>query len=158
MGVPITKKGYEALQAELIRLRKKERPQVIQDIAEAREHGDLRENAEYKAAKERQQLIDIRMSEIEAKLADSQIIDVTSVRSETVVFGATVKIMDLESQQEKQYTLVGQEEADLKNGTTSVQSPIGRALIGHRVGDIVEVHRPAGLAEYEIQTIIFGES
>jgi len=158
MGVPITKKGYEALQAELIRLRKKERPQVIQDIAEAREHGDLRENAEYKAAKERQQLIDIRMSEIEAKLADSQIIDVTSVRSETVVFGATVKIMDLESQQEKQYTLVGQEEADLKNGTISVQSPIGRALIGHRVGDIVEVHRPAGLAEYEIQTIIFGES
>ncbi len=158
MGVPITKKGYEALQAELIRLRKKEHPQVIQDIAEAREHGDLRENAEYKAAKERQQLIDIRMSEIEAKLADSQIIDVTSVRSETVVFGATVKIMDLESQQEKQYTLVGQEEADLKNGTISVQSPIGRALIGHRVGDIVEVHRPAGLAEYEIQTIIFGES
>lgn len=75
-----------------------------------------------------------------------------------MVFGATVKIMDLESQQEKQYTLVGQEEADLKNGTTSVQSPIGRALIGHRVGDIVEVHRPAGLAEYEIQTIIFGES
>lgn len=158
MGVPITKKGYEALQAELIRLRKKERPQVIQDIAEAREHGDLRENAEYKAAKERQQLIDIRIAEIEAKLADSQIIDVTNVTSETVVFGATVKIMDLESQQEKQYTLVGQEEADLKNGTISVQSPIGRALIGHRVGDIVEVHRPAGLAEYEIQTIIFGES
>lgn len=158
MGVPITKKGYEALKAELEHFRKVERPKNIQDIAEAREHGDLRENAEYKAAKERQQFIETRIAEIEKKLAESQVIDVSSLNSETVVFGATVRIVDLETQEEKQYTLVGQEEADLKKGTISVQSPIGRALIGHKVGDIVEVHRPAGAVEYEIQAIAFGES
>lgn len=157
MGVPITKKGYEALKTELIRLRKEERPKVIQDIAEAREHGDLRENAEYKAAKERQQFIETRIAEIEGKLASSQVIDVSNVNSETVVFGATVRLVDIESQEEKQYTLVGQEEADLKNGTISVQSPIGRALIGHKIGDLVEVHRPAGIIEYEIQGIFFEE-
>lgn len=157
MGVPITKKGYEALKAELEHFRKVERPKNIQDIAEAREHGDLRENAEYKAAKERQQFIETRIAEIEKKLAESQVIDVSSLNSETVVFGATVRIVDLETQEEKQYTLVGQEEADLKKGTISVQSPIGRALIGHKVGDIVEVHRPAGAVEYEIQAIAFGE-
>lgn len=157
MPVPITKKGYENLKAELARLRKVERPKNIQDIAEAREHGDLRENAEYKAAKERQQFIDTRMAELEHKLGDAHVIEVTPGQSETVVFGATVRLLDLESEEEKLYMLVGQEEADLKNGSISVQSPIGRALISHRVGDIVQVNRPAGMVEYEIQEIFFQE-
>lgn len=157
MSVPITKKGYEALKAELIRLRKEDRPQNIQDIAEAREHGDLRENAEYKAAKERQQFIDTRMAELEGKLMECQVIEVTDLQGDKVVFGATVGVEDVESQEKKQYTLVGQEEADLKNGTISVQSPFGRALIGHRVGDFVEVNRPAGKIEYEILSISFEE-
>jgi len=157
MAVPMTKKGYENLKAELDRLRKVERPKNIQDIAEAREHGDLRENAEYKAAKERQQFIDTRMSELEHKLGDAHVIEVTTGMSETVVFGATVKLRNLDSDEEKSYTLVGQEEADLKNGSISVQSPIGRALISHRVGDIVQVNRPAGMILYEIQEIFFKE-
>ncbi|MDT7041124.1 transcription elongation factor GreA [Candidatus Nitronereus thalassa] len=157
MSVPMTKKGYEALKAELDRLRKVERPKNIQDIAEAREHGDLRENAEYKAAKERQQFIDTRMAELEHKLGSAEVIEVTPGVSETVMFGATVRLMDLESEEEKSYTLLGQEEADLKNGSISVQSPIGRALIGHRVGDIVQVNRPAGMIEYQIKEIFFQE-
>lgn len=157
MPVPITKKGYENLKAELDRLRKVERPKNIQDIAEAREHGDLRENAEYKAAKERQQFIETRMAELEHKLADAHIIEVEPGPCDTVVFGATVRLLDLETGEEKTYTLVGQEEADLKNGSISVQSPIGRALISHRVGDIVQVNRPAGTVEYEIQDIFFQE-
>lgn len=158
MAVPITKKGYENLKAELVRFRKVERPKNIRDIAEAREHGDLRENAEFKAAKERQQFIDTRMAELEYKLGDAQVIEVTAGMSETVVFGATVRLLNLESEEEKLYTLIGQEEADLKNGSISVQSPIGRALISHRVGDIVKVNRPAGMIEYEIQEIFFQES
>ena len=157
MKVPMTKKGYEALQAELTRLRRDERPKVIQAITEAREHGDLKENAEYKAAKEHQQFIDTRMSELEYKLGSAQVVEISSGTSETVVFGVTVALLNMETQEEKQYTLVGQDEADLKNGSISVQSPIGRALIGHRVGDIVEVHRPAGMIEYEIQSIGFEE-
>ncbi len=157
MAVPITKKGYENLKAELVRFRKVERPKNIREIAEAREHGDLRENAEFKAAKERQQFIDTRMAELEYKLGDAQVIEVTAGMSETVVFGATVRLLNLESEEEKLYTLIGQEEADLKNGSISVQSPIGRALISHRVGDIVKVNRPAGMIEYEIQEIFFQE-
>ncbi|MGD9851473.1 MAG: transcription elongation factor GreA [Nitrospirales bacterium] len=158
MKVPMTKKGFEALQAELTRLRRDERPKVIQAILEAREHGDLKENAEYKAAKEHQQFIDNRMAELEYKLGEAQIVEMASGTSETVVFGTTVVMTNLESQEEKRYTLVGQEEADLKNGTISVQSPLGRALIGHRVGDIVEVHRPAGMIEYQIQSIVVEET
>ena len=157
MGTPITKKGFDALKVELERLRKVDRPQNIQDIAEAREHGDLRENAEYTAAKERQQFIDARISEIERKLGEAQVIEVGSGTSDTVVFGTTVRLTDVESEDAKTYTLVGQEEADVKNGSISVQSPLGRALIGHRVGDVVQVHRPAGMIEYEIQEIFFQE-
>lgn len=158
MAVPITKKGFEALRAELVRLRKVDRPQNIQDIAEAREHGDLRENAEYKAAKERQQFIDTRTSELEGKLVEAQVIEITPGKGDTVVFGATVRMIDVESEEEKTYTLVGLEEADIKNGSISVQSPIGRALIGHKVGDVVQVTRPAGKVEYEILDIYFEES
>ena len=157
MKVPMTKKGYEALQAELTRLRREERPKVIQAITEAREHGDLKENAEYKAAKEHQQFIDTRMAELEHKLGSAQVVERSGGESETVVFGVTVSLLNMESQEGKRYTLVGQDEADIKDGSISVQSPIGRALIGHRVGDIVEVHRPAGVIEYEIQSICFEE-
>lgn len=149
----MTKKGYEALRAELDRLYKQDRPQVIQAIAEAREHGDLRENAEYSAAKERQGFIEARIAEIKHKLQEAQIIETPEGSSETVIFGSTVRIVDLQTGEEKQYTLVGQEEADIKKGLISVQSPIGRALIGHKVGETVEVHRPAGQVEYEIQQI-----
>jgi transcription elongation factor GreA len=157
MNVPMTKKGYEALQAELTRLRREERPKVIQAITEAREHGDLKENAEYKAAKEHQQFIDTRMAELEYKLGSAQVVEISTGESEIVVFGVTVSLLNMESQEGKRYTLVGEDEADIKNGSISVQSPIGRALIGHRVDDIVEVHRPAGVIEYEIQSICFEE-
>ena len=157
MTTPITKKGYEALKAELDRLRKVERPKVIEAIQEARAHGDLSENAEYEAAKERQGFIESRITELERKLAEARIIETSHLSGETVVFGATVVLLDLQGQQEKQYTLVGQDEADLKNGRISVQSPVGRALIGHRVGDHVEVTTPSGVAEYEIKAIRFDE-
>jgi len=157
MPTPITKKGYEALKAELDRLRKVERPKVIEAIAEARSHGDLSENAEYDAAKERQGFIEARINELERKLADARIIDTTNLSSETVVFGATVLLREMQSQQQKQYTLVGQDEADLKNGKISVQSPVGKALIGRRVGDQVEVTTPTRVVEYEICGIRFEE-
>ena len=157
MPTPITKKGYEALKTELDRLRKTERPKVIEAIAEARAHGDLSENAEYEAAKERQGFIEARMSELERKLADARIIDTANLSGDTVVFGATVGLIELPSRQKKQYTLVGQDEADLKNGKISVQSPVGKALIGRRVGDQVEVTTPAKVVEYEIVEIRFDE-
>lgn len=157
MKIPMTKKGYEALQTELSRLKREDRPKNIQAITEAREHGDLKENAEYKAAKEQQQFINNRMTEVEHRLANAQVVEITVGETETVLFGVTVSMLNMETQEVKQYTLLGEDEADLKNGSISVQSPIGRALIGHRVGDIVEVHRPAGMIEYEIQAIRFEE-
>lgn len=158
MPTPITKKGYDALRAELDRLKKVERPKVIGDIAEARSHGDLSENAEYDAAKERQGFIESRIKELEGKLADARIIEIANRTSETIVFGATVVVIESESQQKKQYMLVGQDEADLKDGKISVQSPVGRALIGKRVGDFVEVQTPARVAEYEVLEIRFEEA
>ena len=132
---------------------RKERPKVIEAIAEARAHGDLSENAEYDAAKDRQGFIEARISELERKLAEARIVETANLASETVVFGATVLLLDTESKQERQYTLVGQDEADLKNSRISVQSPVGRALIGRRVGDLVEVTAPAKVIEYEIREI-----
>ncbi len=155
MPTPITKKGYDALKAELDRLHKVERPKVIEAIAEARAHGDLSENAEYDAAKERQGFIEARISELNHKLADARIIDTSKLSSETVVFGATVLIVESESKQKKQYPLVGQDEADLQDGKISVQSPVGKALIGNRVGDLVEVTTPARVVEYEVCEIRF---
>jgi transcription elongation factor GreA len=155
MPTPITKKGYETLKAELDRLRKVERPKVIEAIAEARAHGDLSENAEYDAAKERQAFIEARLIELESKLADARIIDTTGRTSDTVVFGATVVLIEQEAQQKKQYTLVGQDEADLKLARISVQSPVGRALIGKKVGDLVEVTTPVKVVEYEVVEIRF---
>jgi len=156
MPTPITKKGYEALKVELERLRK-ERPKIIEAIAEARAHGDLSENAEYDAAKDRQGFVESRIKELEGKLADARIIENTNRTSETIIFGATVGLLETQSNQKKQYTLVGQDEADLKDGKISVQSPVGRALIGKRVGDLVEVTKPAKVVEYEVLNIRFDE-
>jgi len=153
--IPITKKGYEALQAELERYKKVERPKNIRDIEEARAHGDISENAEFEAAKERQSHIDGRIRDLEHKLAEAQIIDTSNLSTEKVVFGATVTVKDLQSDKEQRYTLVGQDEADLKNGKISVQSPVGRALIGKHVGDTLEVQTPAKVAEYEVLNICF---
>jgi len=158
MPTPITKKGYEALKADLDRLKKVERPKVIEAIAEARSHGDLSENAEYDAAKDRQGFIEARINELEGKLADARIIETTGRTSETVVFGATVLLIEAESGQKKQYMLVGQDEADLKVGKISVQSPVGKALIGKRAGDRVEVKTPAKVVEYEVVEIRFDEA
>lgn len=157
MPTPITKKGYEALKAELDHLRKVERPKNIEAIAEARAHGDLSENAEYDAAKERQGFIQSRMAVIETRLADARIIEITGRTTETVVFGATVSVIEQESQSKKRYTLVGQDEADMKFNKISVQSPVGRALIGKRVGDFVEVKTPVKMVEYEVIEIKFEE-
>lgn len=157
MPTPITKKGYEALKAELDRLKKVERPKVIEAIAEARSHGDLSENAEYDAAKERQGFIESRINEVENKLADARIIETAGRTSDTVVFGATVLLVEMEAKQKKQYTLVGQDEADLKNGKISIQSPVGKALIGKRVGDQVAVTTPVKIVEYEVIEIRFDD-
>jgi transcription elongation factor GreA len=151
--IPITKEGYEKLKRELDRIIKVERPKNIRDIEEARAHGDLSENAEYHAAKERQGHLDAKKRELEYKLSHAQIIDVSKLSNEKVVFGASVTLVDSDSGDIKKYTLVGQEEADLKKGKISVQSPVGRALIGHKVGDIVTIKTPAKTVEYEIQEI-----
>ena len=155
---PITKNGYAALQAELERYKKVERPKNIKDIEEARGHGDLKENAEYHAAKERQSHIAARINDLEHKLAEAQIIDTSNFSSEKVLFGATVTLKDNQTDKEQRYTLVGQDEGDLKNGRISVQSPVGRALIGKRVGDTFEVKTPAKVVEYEVLNICFEES
>ena len=157
MPTPMTKKGYDALKAELDRLRKVERPQVIEAIAEARAHGDLSENAEYDAAKERQGFIEARIAEIETKLADARIVEIAGRTSDTIVFGATVSVIEQESQAKRQYTLVGQDEADMEFNRISIQSPVGRALIGKRVGDFIEVKTPVKTVEYEVIEIKFEE-
>ena len=155
---PITKKGYKALQAELERYKKVERPKNIRDIEEARAHGDISENAEFEAAKERQSHIDGRIRDLEHKLAEAEIIDTSNFSTEKIVFGATVTVKELNTDKEQRYTLVGQDEADIKEGKISVQSPVGRALIGKRVGDTVKVQTPAKVAEYEVLEICFEET
>lgn len=158
MKIPMTKKGYERLRSELERLIKNERPKILSEIAEARSHGDLSENAEYHAAKERQGFIEGRIKELETKLADAQVIDTAKLKGDRVVFGATVTLLDLNDEARKKYTLVGQDESDLKIGKISVHSPVGRALINRSVGDTVEIHTPARRLEYEILEIRFEEA
>lgn len=149
--VPITKRGAELLKEELHRLKTKERPAVINAIAEARAQGDLSENAEYDAAKEKQSFIEGRIAELEGKLSAAQIIDPTTLDAEgRVVFASTVDLEDLESGQNVTYQIVGEDEADLKQLKISVTSPIARALIGKYAGDVVEVNAPSGPREYEI--------
>lgn len=152
--VPLTVKGAEKLKSELQELKTVRRPKVIQAIAEARAHGDLKENAEYHAAREQQSFIEGRIREIEAKLANAQIIDVTQVKADgKVVFGATVELEDLESGVTVTYQIVGDDEADIKLGLISISSPIARSLIGKEVEDVVEVRTPKGIREYEIHAI-----
>lgn len=153
---PITARGAEKLRDELIHLKSVMRPRVIEAIAEARAHGDLKENAEYHAAREQQGFIEGRIKEIEAKLGNAQIIDVTKVNADgKVVFGATVELEDLDSEAEYRYQIVGEDEADIKESKISVSSPIARALIGKRVGDVVTVKAPGGDREYEILRVSY---
>ncbi|MDD5435130.1 MAG: transcription elongation factor GreA [Nitrospira sp.] len=155
MKRPMTKEGFKKLKEELEHLRKIERPKNIQDIAEARAHGDLSENAEYTAAKERQSFIAGRMQELEYKIATAEVIDSSSFTSDKVVFGATVSLIDLFKGEAKRYKIVGEDEVDLKKGKISIASPVGKALIGNKIGDIVTIKAPAGDREYEIQGISF---
>jgi len=149
-NIPLTKESYEALQEELKRLIREERPKVIQDIAEARSHGDLSENAEYDAAKNRQAFIEGRIQELNDKLARAHVVDLTGLTPDKVVFGATVTLYDTNSEEEITYKIVGEDEADIKQGKISCTSPVGKALIGHKLDDSVTVKVPSGTKEYEI--------
>jgi transcription elongation factor GreA len=152
--VPLTVRGESLLLEELKELKTVRRPNVIQAIAEAREHGDLKENAEYHAAREEQGFIEGRIQDIEGKLGNSQVIDVTKLNpSGKVVFGTTVVLMDLESEAETTYRIVGDDEADLKVGLISYGSPVAKAMIGKEEGDIVGVQAPGGVREYEIMKV-----
>jgi transcription elongation factor GreA len=152
--VPLTVKGAEKLRAELEELKTVVRPRIIAAIATARAHGDLKENAEYHAAREQQSFAEGRIKEIEAKLSNAQIIDITKLDpSGKVVFGATVEIEDLDSEKTVIYQIVGEDEANIKEGRISIGSPIARAMIGKEVGDIVTVKAPGGNVEYEILSI-----
>jgi len=149
--VPMTVRGAELLREELRRLKSEDRPAVIKAIAEARAHGDLKENAEYHAAKEQQGFIEGRIKEIEGKLSNIQEIDVTAIDAKgKVVFGSTVELLDVDSDQEIAYKIVGEDEADIKTGLVSYTSPIARALIGKTIGDEVRVAAPGGDRNYEI--------
>ncbi|KXS37193.1 MAG: transcription elongation factor GreA [Halomonadaceae bacterium T82-2] len=152
--VPMTVAGEARLREELNQLKSVERPKVINAIAEAREHGDLKENAEYHAAREQQGFIEGRIQEIEAKLSTAQVIDVTKMpRTGKVIFGVTVELLNLETDDEVRYRIVGEDEADIKAGKISVTSPIARALIGKEEGDVVAVRTPGGDVEYEISSV-----
>lgn len=149
--IPITKRGAEKLKEELQRLKTKDRPAVIAAIAEARSHGDLSENAEYDAAKDRQGFIEGRIKEVEGKLAAAQIIDPSALDAGgKVVFGATVELEDEDSGDKVTYQIVGEDEADLKHGLINISSPIARALIGKEEGDTAEVQAPGGVKHYEV--------
>ena len=151
---PMTVYGAEKLRAELNELKSVQRPRVIQAIAEAREHGDLKENAEYHAAREQQGFIEGRIQEIEGKLGTAQIIDPRTLNAQgKVVFGATVDLLDLETDKEVTYQIVGEDESDIKAGKISYTSPIARALIGKEVDDVAEVQAPGGVREYEIVAV-----
>ncbi len=151
---PMTSEGAQALREELDRLKMIERPRIIQAIAEARAHGDLKENAEYHAAREQQGFTEGRIQDIESKLSSAHIIDVRAMPpGEKVIFGVTVDIINVDSEEAKTYQIVGDDEADIKRSKISVNSPMARALIGKVVGDVVSVQTPAGVVEYEIDAV-----
>ena len=154
MTIPMTVEGANALRGELKQRKFELRPQISRALAAAREHGDLRENAEYHAAKEQQGFNEGRIAKIEAKLANAQIIDVTKIPpTDKVIFGATVTLLGSESGEEPSYKIVGEDEADLKQNKISVMSPIARALVGKSIGDVVLVSTPSGTVEYEIGNV-----
>lgn len=152
--VPMTAAGAEALREELEQLKKVERPRITAAIAEAREHGDLKENAEYHAAREQQGFCEGRINDIEGKLGSAQIIDITQIeKTGKVIFGVTVTIIDVDTDEKKVYQIVGDDEADIKKGKLSVNSPIARGLIGREEGDTVQIDTPGGTKEYEIDQV-----
>jgi transcription elongation factor GreA len=154
--IPMTVDGYNHLHEELKRLKTVERPSVVRAIAEARTHGDLAENAEYHAARERQSFIEGRLAELEDKIARAEVIDVSKLSGSVVKFGATVTLADEETDEEQTFRIVGEHEADIRNGRLSVTSPLARALIGKGQGDSVEVSTPRGNKSYEVVTVAFG--
>ena len=154
--IPMTVEGESALRIELEKLKKEDRPTVIQAIAEAREHGDLKENAEYHAAREQQGFIEGRIQDIESKLSLCQVVDISQIpEGDRVIFGSTVTIINTETDEEVTYRIVGDDEADVKAGMISYQSPIARALISKEIGDVVNVHTPGGEVEYEIDDVSY---
>lgn len=153
--LPITARGFAALEEELKKRQQVERPRIIEAIAEARSHGDLSENAEYHAAKENQSLNEGRIMELESMIARAEVIDVGKLNGEKIKFGATVKLVDEDTEEEKTYQIVGDPEADVKLGRVSISSPVARALIGKGVGDTVEVSTPGGGKSYEIVEVAF---
>jgi transcription elongation factor GreA len=153
--IPITPGGFHRLQEDLDRLLKVDRPKNIKDISEARAHGDLSENAEYHAAKEMQSFIEGKIQELKTKLALADVIDPSRISQDKTAFGATVKVMDLSTDEEKTFVLVGPDEADVKNGRISISSPVGKALISKEIGDVVTIKAPAKTMEYEILEIRF---
>ena len=153
---PMTMKGAQRLRAELEQLKSVQRPAVISAIAEARAHGDLKENAEYHAAREQQGFIEGRIKQLEAELSHAQVIDISTLNAGSrVVFGATVTLADVETEAEKRYQIVGDLEADIKLGLIAISSPIARALIGKHEGDVVEIDAPAGRREYELMKVAY---
>ena len=153
---PMTVEGEAALRIELEKLKKEDRPRVIQAIAEAREHGDLKENAEYHAAREQQGFIEGRIQDIESKLSLCQIVDISQIpEGDRVIFGSTVTIINTETDEELSYKIVGDDEANVKDGKISYQSPIARALISKEIGDVVNIHTPGGEVEYEIDDVSY---
>ncbi len=150
----MTVQGEQALREELNQLKSVDRPRVIADISEAREHGDLKENAEYHAAREQQGFIEGRIQEIESRLSNAQVIDVTKMpHTGKVIFGTTVRLLNLDTDEEVAYRIVGEDEASIKDGKISVNSPIARALVGKAEGDVVNVRTPGGDVEYEIDSV-----
>jgi transcription elongation factor GreA len=154
--VPMTAEGHAALEVQLKQLKSVERPKIIQAIAEARAHGDLSENAEYHAAKEAQGLNEARVAELEDKLSRAEIIDISKISGDTVKFGAHVRILDEDTEEEFKYQIVGEVEADVKNGRLGINSPIARSLINKKAGESVEVTTPRGVKAYEILEIRYG--
>jgi len=154
--IPMTVEGYARLQEELKRLKSVDRPAVVRAIAEARTHGDLAENAEYHSARERQSFIEGRLAELEDKIVRAEVIDVSKLSGSVIKFGATVGLVDEETDEEQTFKIVGEDEADISNGRLSVTSPLARALIGKGKGDNVEVSTPRGNKSYEIVTVAFG--
>lgn len=153
--IPMTAEGYRALEAELKRRQQEERPRIILAIQEARAHGDLSENAEYSSAKEAQSMNEGRITELESLISRAEIIDVSKLSGNTIKFGATVTLVDEDTEAEKRYQIVGDLEADVHSGRISISSPIARALIGKKVGDTVEVHTPGGGKSYEVVEVAF---
>ena len=152
---PITVEGFEKLSEELTQLKTVERPAVIASISEAREHGDLSENAEYQAAKEKQGFIEGRIMDLEDKIARSEVIDISKLSGDTVKFGAKVNLIDLDTEKKISYQIVGEYESELEQGKISFNSPIARAMVGKQKGEIIEVGAPSGIKEYKILEITF---